>query len=488
MDLDSKRPRCCQTTPATNIISASWIRIRYVQMTLLFFLMTVSYAIRTNLSVAIVAMVTTDTSSNNDVPTFSWTNIGIILSSFYWSYAILQFFAGPIAQTFSPRWILFIVTLIFSGCCLLIPIMSVQFGSAGVIACRVIQGLAQGFILPLTHNMLGKWAPTEERSWINTSVYSGCSFGTIISMPITGYLSSSKFGWPASFYLFGGLGVAWCCFWIIFSADRPSTHKTITLEERKYIESSLGQDQEEYVDDVKVPWKAIMTSLPYWAIIFGAVGESWGGTFLVTEIPTYLSKVTDIDIEENGLYSSAPYVVAAVLTVMYGPLADYLIQAGITSRKTSRRLFHGIGSFIPAGALIWLAYEESPAGIAILLIVAVSLNGAMFCGHNVNHIDVSPRFSGVLFGISNGIGQTLAILAPLLVQFVVYDETDKSLWRTMFVIAAIIYAGTAVFFILYSSAERQWWDKVPAAKSRKMDRPARKTDRPSEDAEEIERL
>lgn len=48
----------------------------------------------------------------------------------------------------------------------------------------------------------------------------------------------------------------------------------------------------------------------------------------------------------------------------------------------------------------------------------------MFCGYNVNHIDISPRFSGLLFGISNGIGQTLAILAPLLVQFIVYEEVS----------------------------------------------------------------
>ncbi|KAL1516735.1 hypothetical protein ABEB36_000603 [Hypothenemus hampei] len=340
--------------------------------------------------------------------------------------------------------------------CLLIPVTSVYFGSGGVMTCRIVQGIAQGFIIPLVPNMLGKWAPTEERSWINTTVYSGCSFGTIISMPITGYLSSSWLGWPASFYVFGGLGLIWCIFWVFLSADSPATHKRISMEERKFIESSLGQEIEQL--DMKVPWRAIFTSRPYWAIIMGAIGEAWGSTFLISEIPTYLSKVTDIDIEKNSLYSSAPYVVAAVMTVIYGPLADYLILKRVTTRKISRQIFHGAGAFFPAAALIWLAYEESRLGIAILLIMAISLNGAMFCGYNVNHIDISPRYSGVLFGISNGIGQTLAILAPMLVEFIVYGEDDKSLWRTMFIIAAVIYAATAVFFIINLSAERQWWD------------------------------
>lgn len=470
-----------------------WIKVRYIQMTLLFFLMGLAYAIRTILSVAIVAMTATNASLtkenitdvlvNENIPTYDWKNTGVILSSFYWSYAVLQFFAGPIAHTFGSKWVLAISMFVNSLTCILIPPFSGWFGEYGVVVCRVVQGISQGFMLALTHSMLGRWAPTEERSWINTTVYSGCSFGTILSMPITGYLSSSSLGWPASFYLFGVLGLVWCVFWIIFSAERPATHKSITWEERNYIESSLGQNSDEELQDVKVPWMAILTSLPYWAIIMGAIGESWGSTFLITEIPTYLSETIKIDIEKNSLMSSAPYVVALVLTLLYGPLADYFIVKGYTSRKTSRRLFHGIGAFIPAAALIWLAYEENQWGIAILLIVAISLNGALFCGHNVNHIDISPRFSGILFGTSNGIGQTLAILAPLLVQFVVTDKEDKSLWRTMFIAAAIIYSATAAFFIGYLSAERQWWDSGrKSSKSSRTDFEAQKIQ------EEVEKL
>jgi len=37
-------------------------------------------------------------------------------------------------------------------------------------------------------------------------------------------------------------------------------------------------------------------------------------------------------------------------------------------------------------------------------------------------------------------------------------QTDKLLWRIMFIIAAVIYAGTAAFFVTFLSAERQWWD------------------------------
>lgn len=69
-------------------------------------------------------------------------------------------------------------------------------------------------------------------------------------MPITGYISASWLGWPFSFYLFGIFGIVWCVFWVIFSADRPATHTSISLEERRYIEQSLGQAEEENIQVV----------------------------------------------------------------------------------------------------------------------------------------------------------------------------------------------------------------------------------------------
>ncbi|XP_060519810.1 vesicular glutamate transporter 2-like isoform X4 [Cylas formicarius] len=279
-------------------------KVRYVQVVLLFFLMTIAFSIRMTLSVAIVAMTHNGTSSNPDVPTYEWKNTNIILSSFFWSYAITQFFAGHMAQVYGPKWLLATAMLANALASIAIPSFVNYFGANGVITCRIFQGLFQGFMLPLTHNMLGRWAPSHENSWINATVYTGCSVGGIIAMLFTGYLSASPLGWPSAFYFFGTLGLIWCLFWTCLSADSPATHKTITTEERKYIEISLGQENDHMMEEKSIPWKAIFTSVPYWAIIIAAVGESWGSTLLGTELPTYLSSVVGLDIEELVLGSS----------------------------------------------------------------------------------------------------------------------------------------------------------------------------------------
>lgn len=86
---------------------------------------------------------------------------------------ILQVFAGALGKSYGPRWLITIAMIINSIVCLLTPIMADNLGSKGVMGARFIQGLFQGFIYPSVHNLLGKWAPTPERSRIGTFVYSG---------------------------------------------------------------------------------------------------------------------------------------------------------------------------------------------------------------------------------------------------------------------------------------------------------------------------
>lgn len=64
--------------------------------------------------------------------------------------------------------------------------------------------MLQGVTFPAMHAMLGAWLPKYERSLLCTIVYSGAQMGTVVAMPLSGILASSRWGWPAVFYLFGG--------------------------------------------------------------------------------------------------------------------------------------------------------------------------------------------------------------------------------------------------------------------------------------------
>uniref|UniRef100_T1GQ49 Major facilitator superfamily (MFS) profile domain-containing protein n=1 Tax=Megaselia scalaris TaxID=36166 RepID=T1GQ49_MEGSC len=123
-----------------------------------------AYAMRVNLSVAIVAM-TNSNSTNPDFPEYQWNEQtkSLLLSSFFWGYIITQVPGGSIAQKYGAKYCLFTGVLL----CSLLNILTPYFADIGdwplVCALRVVQGLCQGVLFPSVHTLISKWAPVEER-------------------------------------------------------------------------------------------------------------------------------------------------------------------------------------------------------------------------------------------------------------------------------------------------------------------------------------
>lgn len=51
-------------------------------------------------------------------------------------------------------------------------------------------------------------------------------------------------GWPLIFYVYSFSGFIWVILWYLYGANCPAEHKTISIEERRYIEQSLGENKQ----------------------------------------------------------------------------------------------------------------------------------------------------------------------------------------------------------------------------------------------------
>ncbi|CAG9865519.1 unnamed protein product [Phyllotreta striolata] len=433
------------------------IGIRHLQVLFYFLLLTYTYCMRTVLSVSVEAMINS-TTTNPNIETYDWEKKrSVLLSSFFWGYFVLQIPVAYLGKMYGPKSMLVVCSLVDSTSCLLIPTMARRFDAYGVIACRIFQGLAQGGIAPLVHSLLGRWAPPSERSVLGTVTYTGAVFGNILALPITGVICSSWAGWPASFYLFGALGVKWAMLWAIFGSNTPRDHRRITDEERTYILESLGH-QEEKVHET--PWKRILTSPPFWAITLAFIGANWGSSVLLTQTPTYLNKILEYDIKTNGLLSAAPYLAMGICSIAFSSICDWIINRSIVERGTARKIFNSIGTLLPALSLTIVGFI--PKGHSTLSVALLIFNGGLtaggICGFQVNHVDLSPNHSGILMGITNSWTSIFSIISPLIVQFIVTDDTNQTQWRTIFLISAGIYAVTDLFFIVFASGEVQEWN------------------------------
>ncbi|KAF7287840.1 hypothetical protein GWI33_000193 [Rhynchophorus ferrugineus] len=437
------------------------IGIRHLQVFIYFMLGFLAFGFRVTLSVGIVAMTDPKTSINPDIPTYpEWTNKNVILSSFFWGYIVPQLFAAWMAKKYGPKWFLIGSAIMQSILFILMPITAAYFGSTGVIVSRILQGLSQGFIFPSFAYLLCQWVPIEERARLGSAVFAAGKLGTVFSMLITGVISASWYGWPMVFYVFGGLGFLWCFLMGFLGYDSPDDHPSISMEEKKYIESSLGKT-ETTAKHEKTPWKGILSSFPVWALLLAQTGNNYCFWTLVTQIPTYMNYVMHFNIKKNSLLSSIPYLTLWILSFVFGIISDALVNKGILKRSFSRKFFNSIGLLVPAVALICLGYTEAGnnAQAVILLIIAVGFNGACFSGFAINHMDLSPNHAGSVMGICNAASQVAGALAPLIVQLIVSDETNIIQWRYVFLLSAGVNTFCALAFIIFGSGKPQPWDK-----------------------------
>lgn len=419
------------------------------------------YALRVNLSVALVAMVANNTVKNAEgktvekPPEFNWSSEtqGVVLSSFFYGYMLTQLPGGYLSLKFGGKNLFGFGVMTTSIFTLFIPVAT-RANVALLIALRILTGLCEGFVYPANHAVWTKWAPPLERTKLATIAASGSYIGTVIAMPLSGVLSE-QLGWPSVFYVFGTAGVVWAIVWFLLVKNSPSEDPNISEEERLYIENALRHDVQKK-ENIKVPWKEIFTSLPVWAIVVAHFSENWGFYTLLTELPNFLKHRLDFNLSKAGVVSALPYLVMAITIQAGGQIADCLRRKRILSTSVVRKLFNSFGFVCQGICLVIAGYTTNWIVAVVCLTLAVGGGGFAFSGFFVNHLDIAPSFAGILIGISNTVATLPGIISPLLTGVIVQHHSAGE-WRLVFYIGGLIYIIGAIFYCLFSSGDKQPW-------------------------------
>lgn len=428
--------------------------VRHVQMVLMFWGLALAYAMRVNMSMAVVAMTGPGGDSKFD---WSMQTQSVMMSSFFWGYIVLQVPAGELAHRVGGKALLAAAVALNSALVLLIPKCAYYGGWQLICFCRVLQGLAQGVIFPSIHNLLGKWVPVEEKSRLGQFAYAGPQLGTALQLITAGYIAD-RWGWPMIFYSVGFLGVLWTIVYVYLGAASPQDSEYISAEERNYIHSSTGTGDGHQI--LKTPWRSILTSKPFLALTLAHCGQNWGFWTLLAEIPSYLKLVLGVDIRSNGVLSALPYLSMYLLSFVFAITLDHCLRRQWLSLSASRKLSNSIGFYGAAAALIGLScVSTNVAGAVTLLVAAVGINAGHITGLVLVHIDMAPNYAGTLMGITNFAANVVSIIAPLVAGAILKDETDPKEWRVVFFLAAAVYVATNTAYVACGTSDRQPWDQ-----------------------------
>ncbi|XP_046681259.1 putative inorganic phosphate cotransporter [Homalodisca vitripennis] len=111
-----------------------------------------------------------------------------------------------------------------------------------------------------------------------------------------------------------------------------------------------------------------------------------------------------------------------------------------------------------AAALTSLSFVSSAAGAVVLLTYTVGLSAGIIPGYISNHLDLAPNFTGLLLGITNGLGSIGSILATLFAGFIVTDESNADQWMLVFYVCAAIFFFSNLIFLAFGTSDVLPWN------------------------------
>ncbi|XP_042861744.1 sialin-like isoform X2 [Penaeus japonicus] len=456
---------------------------RHVLITLLFFGFAVVYAMRVNLSVAIVAMVKNrprtkkvsldvddDTcplpasqnlqdSGEESTGEFEWDEQtqGMVLGCFFYGYLMTNYIGGRLAERYGGRLVYGLGVTLTAAFTVISP-YAARHSTGAFVFIRMLEGMTEGVTFPAMNVMMSYWIPPQERARSLTQSVGGCQFGTVITLSISGWLSQTEWGWPSVFYVFGVLGLVWGWFWFKYAHDSPDQHPRITAAEKLYIKQGVGDHRKS--ESLPVPWHSILTSTPFLVVIVTHVGNNWGFYCLLTELPTYLKNMQHYDMKENGVVSALPYLLMWVFSLSYSRYMDHLLEKQVLSTRQIRRLSMIIGNYIPMIAVLLVPWAGCDGRLAVALIcLAVGATGATFCGFHCAFQELAPNFAGTLTGISNTLATIPGFLAPEITGAIINNQQTLSRWKEVFQLVSIVYFIVCTLYLIFMSPEVQPWNE-----------------------------
>lgn len=393
---------------------------------------------------------------------FDWDEYtrGIVMSAFSYGYLTTQILGGRLTEYFGVKKVYGFSLFGTAVLTLLSPVVA-KADVWAFFALRVLQGVCEGSTFPALHAMTARWIPSEERNSFIARSYFGSVFGLIITFPMCGAITHA-YGWEAAFYTIGCITAGWYIFWLALVYDTPEQHPRISQTELQHIKSELGDTVS--AKPLPIPWKGILTSIPFYGMLITDVGNTWGIVTLGSNGPSYLKFMLGVDIKTNGILSGLPMMCRYFGGVIHAYVADMLLHRKILSVLWVRRIFNSICQCGPALAMLILSFP--PEGylcdaqyVTALLCMGMFFNGALSSGHFSTPVDLAPNYAGTLFGISNTFsGGGTGFLVPTIIGILTQDNMTFAAWRTVFCLASGIYFFTNIFYFFMISGDVQPWN------------------------------
>ncbi|NKA10459.1 MFS transporter [Ralstonia solanacearum] len=337
----------------------------------------------------------------------SAVEMGVVMSAFFWSYALLQLPAGILADRFGQKKVLGFAVLWWS---LATAVTGLATGFKSLVGLRVALGVGEAGAYPSNAGITSRWFPKQERATVAAIFDSGSKLGSAIALPLIAWLLVT-FDWKITFTVAGSLGIVWCVVWALVFRDSPAEHEGVNAAELAHIQKGLPPARG--ADAPAMPWTKLLTHRNVWAMCIGFFMINYNSYFFITWLPTYLVKERGMGLMEMGFMASLPLFVSMFVEVFAGWASDRVYASGRLSLTATRKLFLVIG-LVMASSIGLAAFAQSAVVAVILLCIAKS--GTTVAASQVWALpaDVAPGNTvSMVAGLQNSVSNMGGVVGPI---------------------------------------------------------------------------
>jgi ACS family D-galactonate transporter-like MFS transporter len=382
----------------------------------------INYIDRSNLSIAAPLL--------KDELHISPSQLGWLLSMFFWTYAGLQIPAGWLVDHFDVKWVFAIGFFVWS---LATAATGALHGFAALLLIRIAVGAGESIAYPSYGKILGQYFAEERRGLANSVIGAGAALGPALGLLVGGTVVG-RFGWRPFFIGVGALSLLWLVPWFAWMPPR--------------------RPMETGAEEITTT-KALLRQRSLWGSCLCLFANNYYLYFLVTWLPFYLVRGRGLSMDRMGKVGGLVFLLASVSAIVSGKLSDQWIRHGATPTRVRKTLAvvgkSGVGAFLICSAIL-----PSPFFIWTLCLAGLCHGVSTSNIWAVTQTLAGPRMVGRWIGVQNFVGNLAGGIGPALTGLLV-QRTGHYLWP-FFVAAGVTWIGALSWVFIVGPVEQVEWE------------------------------
>lgn len=361
---------------------------------------------------------------------------GMMMSAFFWPYALCQIPAAMLAQRLGARWALALYAVMWS-----LATAGFALGELGwMTASRAFMGVAQAGLVPVGVSAMARWFPRTAQASAAGAFSGFMSAGSIVAAPLTAALVLSC-GWRWMFALYAIPGVLWAAWFAWWHRESPAGHPGVNTAERDLIGLSTSGGM---AGAPALRWRELAMNPALWLLCAQQFCRAAGYIFFASWFATYLQEARGMALVKSAWLTTLP-----LLADVAGGFSGGLISDALLSRTGSRRIARqgmAVAALLLCAALIFVAWTVSDPVAAVLVISA-----GMYCAGVVNPccsatlMTVGGAQAATWSAVTNMCGNFGAASFPIFVPWLIAHAGG---WDAVLVTFAALYIVAAALWLV----------------------------------------